>query len=141
MLQAQLVLALIRIWLYTRVWDVELHGEVDKWLLGLAETDPETADHVRGAIDHLATVGPRLGRPLVDRIHGSRYHNMKELRPGSAGATEVRILFVFDSRRAAILLVAGDKSGDWNRWYEFHIPLADRRYQEHLETLKGGSGR
>jgi transcriptional regulator with XRE-family HTH domain len=50
--------------------------------------------------------------PLADRLRGS-LHNTKELRPGSAGSTEVRILFCFDPRRQAVLLVAGDKSGQW----------------------------
>ncbi|WP_242670577.1 type II toxin-antitoxin system RelE/ParE family toxin [Bifidobacterium longum] len=34
---------------------------------------------------------------------------MKELRPGSTGRSEVRILFVFDPERKAVLLVGGDK--------------------------------
>ena len=55
--------------------------------------------------------GPAEGRPLVDTITGSKIPNMKELRPGSAGHSEIRILFVFDPWRAAILLVAGDKAG------------------------------
>jgi DNA-binding XRE family transcriptional regulator len=74
------------------------------------------------AIEALAEVGPNLGRPLVDRIKGSAIHNLKELRPGSAGATEVRILFVFDPWRSAILLVAGDKAGNWSGWYRPHHP-------------------
>jgi hypothetical protein len=52
---------------------------------------------------------------------------MKELRPGSTGRTEVRILFVFAPQRQAILLVAGDKSGQWRGWYEQNIPLAEER--------------
>lgn len=63
---------------------------------------------------------------------------MKELRPGSAGRSEVRILFAFDPSRAAILLVAGDKSGDWQGWYRKAIPVADRRYNEHVEKGEGG---
>lgn len=74
----------------------------------------------------------------MDRIKGSKYHNMKELRPASAGATEVRILFAFDPRREAIFLVAGDKSGNWEGWYREAIPLADERYAEHLEALEAG---
>lgn len=62
----------------------------------------------------LADQGPALGRPLVDRLKTSRFHNMKELRPASAGASEVRIVFAFDPVREAILLVAGDKSGQWS---------------------------
>lgn len=76
-----------------------------------------------------------LGRPLVDHIKGSSVHNMKELRPPSAGSTEIRILFVFDPRRRAILLVAGDKSKDWRKWYDRNIPLAEERYAEHLAAL------
>src|SRR4051794_36140715 len=56
---------------------------------------------------------PTLGRPIVDRIQGSRVHHLKELRPGSAGASEIRILFPFDPATRAVLLVAGDKAGDW----------------------------
>lgn len=61
-----------------------------------------------------------LGRPLVDRITGSRIHNLKELRPGSSASSEIRILFVFDPERRAVLLVAGDKAGDWRRWVTSH---------------------
>ena len=57
---------------------------------------------------------------------------MKELRPGSTGTSEVRILFAFDPARQAILLVAGDKAGRWQRWYDMAIPLADDRYDDHL---------
>lgn len=91
-----------------------------------------SADLVESAIDLLAERGPQLGRPLVDRIKGSRYHNMKELRPGSAGTSEVRILFVFDPARCAVLLVVGDKAGSWDSWYNANIPVAEQRYDEHL---------
>lgn len=56
------------------------------------------------------------------RIRGSAYRNMKELRPTSAGCSEVRILFAFDPLRKAILLVAGDKAGDWTGWYDRTSP-------------------
>lgn len=113
-------------------WVVELHTSVDAWFEQLVKEDPETADLVEQAIDMLERTGPTLGRPLVDRIQRSDYHNMKELRPPSAGSTEVRILFIFDPQRHAILLAAGDKAGDWKGWYERNIPLADQRYAEHL---------
>ena len=115
-------------------WEVELHAEVDKWFERLCVDDPECADLVEQAIDVLVEVGPTLGRPLVDRITGSKYHNLKELRPASTGSTEIRILFIFDPHRRAILLVAGDKSGDWRGWYDSNIPLAEWRYAEHLAT-------
>ncbi len=86
----------------------------------------------------LAREGPQLGRPLVDRISGSCRHNLKELRPASAGRTEIRILFVFDPVRRAVLLVAGDKAGNWKRWYDINIPIAEERYRRHLDSMEEG---
>jgi hypothetical protein len=74
--------------------------------------------------------GPTLGRPLVDRLKGSLYHNMKELRPGSAGSSEVQLIFAFDLIREAVLPVAGDKSGQWETWYRKAIPSADARFTD-----------
>lgn len=111
-------------------WEVILLDEVEGWLLSL---DPETADLVVNAIDLLEDQGPTLGRPYADRVKDSKIHNMKELRPGSAGTSEVRILFVFDPKRQAVLLVAGDKSGAWQTWYREAIPLAEKRYTAYLE--------
>jgi hypothetical protein len=61
---------------------------------------------------------------------------MKELRPGSSGRTELRVLFAFDPDRRAILLVAGDKTRQWKKWYDANIPIADDRFDEHLKQLK-----
>lgn len=113
-----------------------LHREVETWFLDLCRTDPATADGVADAIDQLAQQGPGLGRPLVDRIQGSRFHNMKELRPPSTGHSEIRMLFAFDPQRQAVFLVAGDKAGNWIRWYRDTIPLADERFEAHLVDLK-----
>lgn len=110
-------------------WDVRLLQEVEAWLLAL---DDDSYDQVAAAIDKLESDGPTLGRPLVERIMGSRHHNMKELRPGSAGRSEIRVLFVFDPERRAVLLVAGDKAGDWRKWYDRNIPVADGRYDQWL---------
>ena len=87
----------------------------------------------RGSHDRLLDDGPALGRPLADRIAGSRLHNLKELRPGSSGTTEVRILFIFDPARNAVLLVAGDKSGQWDQWYRDTIPAAEAAYEAYLK--------
>lgn len=116
-------------------WEVILHQEVHDWFLDLAEKDPESAHLVSEAIDLLAESGPTLGRPLADRVNRSRHHNMKELRPGSVGTTEIRVLFAFDPERHALLLVAGDKNGSWNSWYDRNIPIADDRFDRHLRDL------
>ncbi|MCF7552723.1 type II toxin-antitoxin system RelE/ParE family toxin [Pseudonocardia sp. WMMC193] len=116
-------------------WEVVLLDEVEAWLLD--DLDDVTYDLVAAAIDKLEHDGPTLGRPLVDKIKGSRLHNLKELRPGSAGTTEVRILFIFDPRRNAVLLVAGDKSGRWNDWYREAVPLAEKRYAQWMEEPDG----
>ena len=60
-------------------------------------------------------------------------HNLKELRPGSSSTTEVRILFIFDPARNAVLLVAGDKSGRWDQWYRDAIPAAEAAYEAYLK--------
>ena len=67
------------------------------------------------------------------RIQHSRLTNLKELRPGSAGRSEIRILYIFDPRRNAVLLVAGDKAGKWEAWYRQAIPLAEQRYEDYLK--------
>lgn len=113
------------------------HDEVSKWLTELAEIDLASYCQVRDAISLLTERGPNLGRPLVDTMSGTALHNLKELRPGSRGRTEVRILFVFDVRRQAIMLVAGDKAGSWDSWYRRNIPLAEAHYQEHLAKIQG----
>jgi hypothetical protein len=118
-----------------------LHPDVRDWLHEIRKADRATAALIGQAIQHVIDgQGPDEGRPLVDRIRGSRIHNLKELRPASAGETEVRILFVFDPVRQMVLLVAGDKAGNWQRWYEVAIPLAEARYAEHLAALSEEGG-
>ena len=110
--------------------------QVRDWLHALRSGDPVTRRLVAEAIDQLLDEGPRLGRPLADRISGSRLHNLKELRPGSSGASEVRILFIFDPVRNAVLLVAGDKSGRWQEWYRKAIPAAEAAYEAYMKERR-----
>jgi hypothetical protein len=117
-------------------WGLRLHHEVEAWYLALCESDPETADLIEDAIDQLAEEGPAVGRPLADRVKGSRYHGMRELRPPPVGSTEIRMLFAFDPRREAIFLVAGDKFGNWDGWYRKAVPQADERFAQHLAELE-----
>jgi hypothetical protein len=64
----------------------------------------------------------------------------KELRPPSSGRSEIRILFVFDPWRSAILLIAGDKSGQWEKWYRAAIPRAERLYGGYLAERRKEMG-
>jgi hypothetical protein len=116
-----------------QVWEVYLTDEVNEWLDSLGGTDHCSYQQVVSAIEALAEVGPNLGRPLADRIKGSTMHNLKELRPGSAGSSEIRVLFAFDPWRSAILLVGGDKAGNWRRWYREAVPRAERLYELYLK--------
>ncbi len=114
-------------------WAVEIGDEFE------SEFD-DLDDDVRMEILALARLlqqfGPQLGRPRVDTLSGSRHANMKELRLSAADG-EWRIAFAFDTRRKAILLAAGDKSGGGEkRFYKQLIAKADERFDTHLARLE-----
>lgn len=111
-------------------WDIYQTDEVAQWVDDLRSSDPTAVDQIEAAVDVLSEHGPTLGRPLVDTLTGSKIANMKELRPRR---TNIRILFVFDPWRSAILLVAGDKTGEWNRWYDRAIPRVEELYERYLK--------
>jgi hypothetical protein len=117
-------------------WEILMTSEVEDFLNDLLDADNPTHSLVNQAILVLEHNGPAEGRPLVDRIRTSDIPNLKELRPPSRGESEIRILFAFDPWRAAILLIAGDKSGQWARWYRDAIPIAERRYALYLEERR-----
>ncbi len=112
------------------MWDVEGTDQFAEWFSGLTDGERE---HVTTAIVQLQEKGPTLSRPFADSIKGSRHANMKELRPRGGN---MRILFAFDPRRAAILLIGGDKTHRWQKWYEAMIPAANDLYDEYLEELR-----
>jgi hypothetical protein len=91
-------------------WTVLVHPAVEQWRAGL---DESSRRKLAAALDVLSADVPSLGRPFTDTIHGGRHANLKELRPCSAGRSEIRVLFAFDPARQAILLIAGDKAGQW----------------------------
>ena len=113
------------------MWEVEFTDEFGEWWAGLSL---EQQAEVRKRVNLLQQRGPALGRPTVDTITGSTISNLKELRTSAAGT--LRILFVFDPRRTAILLLGGDKTGQWVEWYERAIPEAERLYAIYLEELR-----
>jgi hypothetical protein len=112
------------------MWEVEVTDQFLEWWDTLTR---EQRDAITPRVQYLATRGPELGRPTVDRVKNSRHHNLKELRVSKGGA--IRILFMFDPRRQAILLLGGDKSGEWSAWYEWAVPAADDLYDVYLQEL------
>jgi hypothetical protein len=108
-------------------WEVEVSDEFREWYEAL---DAEEQDSVTWSVNLLQFRGPALGRPHVDSIQGSRHANMKELRVQHQGRPW-RVLFAFDPRRMAYLILAGDKTGD-PRWYEVNVPRGDAIYDRHL---------
>ena len=121
-------------------WEILLTAQVEDFLDQLHEADRESHRLVNQAILVLERNGPAEGRPLVDSITASRIANMKELRPPSAGRSEVRILLVFDPWRSVVLLVAGDKSGQWEKWYRSAIPRAEQLYEDYLAERRKETG-
>jgi len=111
-------------------WEVEFTDEFGRWWSGLSEGEQEA---VAASVRLLEVRGPELGFPHSSAIAASRHGPMRELRTQHRGRP-IRTLYAFDPRRTAILLIGGDKTGD-DRWYEVHVPLADRLYDEHLDQL------
>lgn len=112
-------------------WEVEFTDEFQGWWDSL--TEGEQID-VRAEVNLLRRFGPMLGTPHVDSVKSSKHANMKELRVQHRGRP-YRVLFAFDPRRAAILLIGGNKTGR-GRWYKEFVPIADGLYDEHLDTLR-----
>jgi hypothetical protein len=112
-------------------WDVLLDEDFAAWLDGL---DAALRNEILAHAALLRARGPHLGRPYVDTLEGSAFTNMKELRIQFHG-DPWRILFAFDPKRRAILLVGGNKRGD-KRWYKKNLAIADERFQRHLKRLE-----
>jgi len=111
-------------------WEVEFTDELGQWFESLSEAEQDSIDR---AIGLLEARGPALPFPYSSGISTSRHGHMRELRIQHKGRP-IRILYAFDPRRAAILLIGGDKTGD-DLWYERYVPIADDLYDEHLRTL------
>jgi hypothetical protein len=111
-------------------WEVEVSDEFVEWYDSLDEEEGVSVD---AGVDKLAQYGPTLGRPYVDTLKGSKYPNLKELRVQHLGRP-YRILFAFDPRRNAYLILGGDKSGETN-WYVDAIRRADAIYAQHLKEI------
>lgn len=112
-------------------WEVEYTDEFEEWWGGLSEAEQED---VAAYVTLLEKKGPTLPYPYSSDIRGARHTHMRELRVQHKGRP-YRVLYAFDPRRAAILLIGGDKTGD-DRWYDTNVPLADELYDRHLAALK-----
>jgi hypothetical protein len=112
------------------MWEIEVTDEFQDWYEAL---DEETQAPIDAAVERLELAGPTLGRPTVGEVAGSRIHNLKELRPSGSS---IRVLFCFDPRRAAILLLGADKAEHgWKAWYRDAIAEAERLYDKYLDDL------
>ncbi len=109
-------------------WEIEGTDEFTTWYAGLPDNDKAA---VSAVVDLLEEQGPALKRPVVGEIAGSRVKNLKELVSGS-----LRVLFVFDPRQVAILLLGGDKAGTWKKWYPQAIAQAEDLYDTYLQELR-----
>ncbi len=109
---------------------------IDAWIASL---DDDEYDSFIAALGYLRDNGPAAGRPYVDTLtlpKNALYKNMKELRPPVVNGAHMRVLFAFDLQSKAIMLVAGDKAGNWDGWYTDNIPTAQRLFGEHQDAIR-----
>jgi hypothetical protein len=111
-------------------WEVEYTSQFETWWGALSEDEQV---EISAKVELLQEFGPVLPRPHADVISSSRHANMKELR-GKVEDRHLRVLYAFDPRRTALLLLGGDKTGDPN-WYEKFVPIADDLFDRHLREL------
>jgi hypothetical protein len=112
-------------------WEIEYSDELGEWWDRLTASEQKSVDFT---VRLLQALGPTLKMPHSSGVEMSRHTHMRELRIQHEGRP-YRVLYAFDPRRAAILLIGGDKTGN-NRWYEEYVPLADAIYARHLQELE-----
>ncbi len=111
-------------------WTVEATDEFQLWF---SRITPAERISVAAKIELLEQRGPSLGRPHADTLKGAKFTNFKELIIQHAG-DPYRVIFAFDPRRTAILLLGGRKAD--NKWYKTAIPEAEKIYERYLEEIK-----
>lgn len=112
-------------------WEIEFTHEFSVWWNAL---DEAAQDAVTVCVRLLEEHGVHLRFPRCSDVKGSRHGQLRELRIQYQGEP-YRVLYAFDPRRTAILLLGGNKAGD-DRWYEVNVPLADKLYDEYLAELR-----
>ena len=111
--------------------EVEYTDNFEDWWHELSDDEQVS---VAASVELLATRGTALPHPYSSGVESSKHSHMRELRIQHCG-DPYRVLYAFDPRRIAILLIGGNKRGN-NRWYEEYIPVADRIYDNHLIELE-----
>lgn len=112
-------------------YNVRVLPQVRDWMEHVLEEPQRIAVLARLAL--LEDEGPALGTPYVGKIKGSIHDpQMKAIRC-SSGGRHLRVLFMFDPHRRAILLYGGDKTGQFTTWYRTAIREADSAYTEYLK--------
>ncbi|MBW4507768.1 MAG: type II toxin-antitoxin system RelE/ParE family toxin [Scytonematopsis contorta HA4267-MV1] len=112
-------------------YEVEYTDEFEEWWVTLNE---ETQASINPVVEQLQMKGPNLPFPYSSGVKTSRHQHMRELRVQHRG-DPYRILYAFDPRRVAVLLLGGSKVGN-DRWYEENVPKADKLYDELIKELK-----
>jgi len=112
------------------MWEVEYTDQFETWWSSL---DLREQESVATVVSLLQDRGPHLPFPYSSAIQGSKHGHMRELRIQHRGRP-LRVLYAFDPRRVALLLIGGDKTGN-ETWYETFVPIADRIYDQHIAEL------
>ncbi len=102
------------------------------WFEGLGRLDKEAVERT---VKLLEMAGVTLGFPHASAIKGST-DALRELRVKSSSHV-LRIIYAFDPRRDAVLIIGGDKTGD-GRFYERILPWAERIWKTYLAEQKAG---
>jgi hypothetical protein len=116
------------------VVEVVITDDFRDWYEALGISDQDAVRRVVNLLEHR---GVSLGEPHSSAIVGSK-NALRELRVKSRGRP-IRVFYAFDPQRQAVLLIAGNKTGD-DRFYEVLIPRAERIWEEYLAETTGEQG-
>jgi hypothetical protein len=103
-------------------------GEFDRWRERLAPDQARAILPVLEALEHFGRLSSAVAKP----IKSSRHRSMMELK---SLAGNIRVLYAVDLGERAVLLLGGDKTNDWDRWYEVNVKRADRHFDHHLRRM------
>lgn len=115
---------------------MERTDEFTGWWDELSEREQIEVAKIVGV---LAEKGPNLKRPCAGKIEGSKkIPNLKELVIQVAG-DPYRVFFMFDKRKAGILLLGARKTGGKKvqaAWYKARIRKVEPIYEQYVAELR-----